>query len=142
MSGTTISTRELLDRDVTAVDVRSTRQQYSPPIARLSARDVATPEDIRRVSQAILDELAAIAGELSTIPFLGGVWIANQRLTSGVSNFIEHGIDGEVEVMISLPSASATIYASAQDADTRTVTIQTSATCDVSLLIFPKKRGQ
>jgi hypothetical protein len=141
MAGRGITTREIFDPTVNAVDGRSTRAQFSQQVARLATRDFATPEALRVVLQTLIDQQAALISDLSTLPFLGGVFIVGQRLTTGATT-IGHGLDGLVDVMVTLPNASAIVILSSQDSTTRTIVVTASATCTVSLLIYPKKRGK
>lgn len=141
MAGRGITTRELIDPDVNALDVRTTRAQFTPQIARFAARDFESPAALRVTLQTIADQQAQIAAELSTLPFLGGVYIANKTIVAGVGNLISHGIDGEVDVMVTLPSTSSLVSITSQDSATRTLFLTATVDCVVSVLIFPKKRG-
>ena len=140
MAGRSMGTREVIDPNVTAVDVRATRAQFAPQVARIARQDLASPEDMRIVLQAIIDQQNQMMQDLSTLPFLGGVLIANQFLDVG-GTVIRHGIAGPVDMMVTIPNAVSLVYIVDEDVDTRTIEIAASADCTVSLLIFPKKRG-
>jgi hypothetical protein len=141
MAGRGISTREVIDPTVNAIDVRTTRTQFTPQIARLATRDLQSTDGLRIVLQNIIDQQNDIAAQLSTLPLLGGVLIANQVVFAGVGNIVRHGLDGEVDVMATLPNDSALVSISDQDIDTKTVTLTSTVNTTCSILIFPKKRG-